>query len=1204
LKRHSVTILWSFVLLCLHPVAAQQLRHRIILIGDAGELKKGVQPVTEAVLGSGFINPQTTVVYLGDNVYPLGLPAPEAANFEKYRTVLEAQLKIARQSPAQVYFIPGNHDWAKGRSNGLAMVKNEQAYIDSAKLSNATLLPANGCPGPEEIQLAPGVVLVVINSQWWLQAENRPGVTSDCDCKTGDEVTAKLKDIAFRHANDVIVLATHHPFQTNGPHGGYFTLRQHLFPLTDVNKNFWLPLPVLGSIYPVTRGVFGNIQDVKHPAYKKMIAQVAAPFATHASTFFVHGHEHTLQHLQYNNQNYIVSGSAIHTSPVKKGRYSKFAAAENGYVIMDVMDNYSVNLRYYSAANKLLYEYQQVAPQKKEIPAGVAQNNIRPGSVTASAGKEYDRVSGFKRLMFGKSYRKVWAAPVTFRVFDIAKEKGGLKILQRGGGKQTKSLRLEDQTGKQWVIRSINKNPISALPPQLRETFAVDIVQDQISAAHPYAPLVVPVLAQAAGIPHTKPELVWIPADTAFGGYETDFANTLCLFEEREPGINGKSYSTAKVLENLLEDNDNRIDQQAVLKARLFDMFICDWDRHEDQWRWGAVKTEKGKTYYPVPRDRDQAFFINNGFITGLAAAPHLVPSVQGMRKKYRNINSFNFSTRYFDRNFLNGLNESDWKHAAENMLAALTGKVIDEAVNQLPANIKALSGAALSKTLKARRVYFVQDILTYYRFLARTIEITGSNKRERFSLQPVQNDLLLLRVYKLSKNDGDTTLLLSREINPNQTKELRLYGMEGADQFVTDSLVQAKIKLRLIGGKGKDIYQTAGHVRTTIYDVSTEANDLSQAGGAAIRTGSNPSVNEYDRTAYQYNQNIPQFAFGFNPDDGLSLGAGIKLVRHGFRKSPKAVYQFSGTHSLSTQAFRFRASAVFNQLIGKTNVKLYADIKSPNNTTNFFGYGNASVFNNTGKDAFRFYRARYNLLDGGLSFENQLAKNLRLEYGAAFQQFSLEAGDNLNRFIVKTGSNGLANDQIFKTKQYINSHVSITTDSRNNANNPTRGLYWTSGVQVSRGLNSASRNTVTLQTDLRFYASLNSPARVVLASRFGAAHINGGYEFFQALQLGNHDNLRGFRNHRFAGSSMVYNNTELRIKLFDFGGYLLSGTVGLIGFNDVGRVWVKGESSATWHNTPGAGLYISPAGLVVISASVGFSKEQTLPFISLGFRF
>jgi outer membrane translocation and assembly module TamA len=77
-----------------------------------------------------------------------------------------------------------------------------------------------------------------------------------------------------------------------------------------------------------------------------------------------------------------------------------------------------------------------------------------------------------------------------------------------------------------------------------------------------------------------------------------------------------------------------------------------------------------------------------------------------------------------------------------------------------------------------------------------------------------------------------------------------------------------------------------------------------------------------------------------------------------------------------------------------------------------------------------------------------------------------------------------------------------------------------------------------------------------------------------------------------------------MRLKLFDFTSYLFPGTVGLVAFNDVGRVWVPDESSNVWHDGYGAGFYIVPADLILIQAVLAHSVEKTQPYFSIGFRF
>ena len=150
--------------------------------------------------------------------------------------------------------------------------------------------------------------------------------------------------------------------------------------------------------------------------------------------------------------------------------------------------------------------------------------------VTTSIAPGYDSVGKVHRFLFGEGYRKLWAAPVPIKVFDLKKEKGGLTILQKGGGLQTKSLRLKNASGKEYVLRSIQKYPERGLPENLRKTVARDILQDQGITSHPYAALTVPPLAKALGIAHSNPQIVYMPNDAALGEYQQEFANSVLLF--------------------------------------------------------------------------------------------------------------------------------------------------------------------------------------------------------------------------------------------------------------------------------------------------------------------------------------------------------------------------------------------------------------------------------------------------------------------------------------------------------------------------------------------------------------------------------------------------------------------------------------------------------------------------------------------------
>jgi outer membrane protein assembly factor BamA len=182
---------------------------------------------------------------------------------------------------------------------------------------------------------------------------------------------------------------------------------------------------------------------------------------------------------------------------------------------------------------------------------------------------------------------------------------------------------------------------------------------------------------------------------------------------------------------------------------------------------------------------------------------------------------------------------------------------------------------------------------------------------------------------------------------------------------------------------------------------------------------------------------------------------------------------------------------------------------------------------------------------------------------------------------------------------------VGVELDNLNNPIFPTRGIRWTNTFSMTQPLNRNSQAINKLESDMVVYASLKIPARIVGVIKLGGGHIfNDSIEYFQALSLGQNNVLRGFRKNRFSGHSVAYGSLELRIKVLEGKSYVLPGQVGVIAFNDIGRVWYRGEQSRKWHNVIGGGLYYNPFNLVIVSATIGVSPEETVFNFSIGTKF
>ncbi|SKA23464.1 Calcineurin-like phosphoesterase [Chitinophaga eiseniae] len=1187
---------------------------RIILIGDAGELhENGRNPVVDAVRQKYNLQEDiNTVLFLGDNVYPRGLPDPSQKSYPVAKEILDYQVGLVKGTRARGIFVPGNHDWDKSKPDGWQVIRNQQEYIDSLHLDNVDFQPKEGCPGPVEVKLADNITLIIMDSEWWVFPYARPGVESSCDCKDKEEVVDRLADIVANNRNKLLIFATHHPFRSYGPHGGYYTIKQHIFPLTDLRPWLYVPLPVIGSIYPLARGVFGTPEDIPNPKYQHMIKGVEEAFRPHGPVVFVSGHDHTLQLIKDKSNTYIVSGSGAKNNRVKKGGKSLYATSENGFSALEIMSDGTVRAQYFLAKDLSAPAYSDTVLKIQDIQSQglpFREPANLPEFVKVAADTQYARVNKFHRFLLGDNYRSVWNTPMHFPVIDLQKE--GLTILQRGGGKQTHSLRLADSTGKEYAMRSLKKFPLAAIPEMLRETIAREVVQDQISAANPYAPLAVSVLAEAEGIPHTHPSFVYLPLDTSLGTYANVFGNEVFLLEEREPvtGDKDKTYNTPKVLSKIQGDNDIHVDQKAVLRARIFDTYIMDFDRHDDQWRWYREKHKGQEYYYPVPRDRDQAFFVNEGLLPRLICRPWLLPGIQGFRDRIPDVNGFQFSARYFDRSFMNELEKKDWEKQTDKFLGKMTDSVIQAAVNAFPDTIRSQVGPMMLHRLSVRRNILKDNMLKYYRFLAKGVDVPATQKKELIQVEKKEGGAVALNMFKISKKGEVEQNIYSRTFDPKETKEVNVYGLGGNDRFEIKGDHGTPIRIRLIGGKGADTYidsSTSGAgKRIRIYDQRTGKDTFLLDGHTQRRLSDDPGNIRYNRNAFQYNKTFPMLAAGYNRDDGVQLGVALQMIRHSFRKEPYAAkHIFTATHALATKAWNFRYEGEFTDVIGKSDLLLMARAKAPNNTINFFGLGNETVFDKSGGKKITYYRARFNLYTLEALLRTKLSNHFSVSYGPSVNHYAFDKDENNNRFITNFAKNGLDSASVFTNKYYAGLRLMAQVDTRNNTLAPTRGILWTTSWTGNKGLSSDSKNYMQLQSDLSLYMSFRVPANFVIVSRFGGSKIWGDYEFFQAATIGGTQNLRGFRNYRFAGGAAAYNNTEIRVKLFDLKTYVLPATVGLLAFNDVGRVWKDNEHSHVWHDGYGGGLYLAPVNALIITAVVGHSSEETIPYVTLGFKF
>jgi hypothetical protein len=382
---------------------ATAIESTVFLIGDAGN-PAPEEPVLKALKRQVTEAPgEKVVVFLGDNVYPRGMPVEGAPDRGEAERRLLGQIEVATETKVQTYFIAGNHDWGYMGPAGWDGIKRQSEFIEAHGGGFAHMRPQNGCPGPEVVDFGRQVRIILLDTQWWVHEFRKPqDSTSACATYTQTQVVDSLRkalqsaaredsakkalpevkdsvaevadsakkaapaevvrdsiDQAKKAATDslaqardtvtnrYVIVAGHHPIESGGQHGGYFGWQRHLFPLRRLASWLWIPLPGIGSIEPIARREGGTNQDLAGPMYAQMRREFDKVFSDYEPLVYAAGHDHDMQVLKGDHVGTVlVSGAGIygHVSPVDYRPNTRFAAAASGYMRLDFLRDGKVRL--------------------------------------------------------------------------------------------------------------------------------------------------------------------------------------------------------------------------------------------------------------------------------------------------------------------------------------------------------------------------------------------------------------------------------------------------------------------------------------------------------------------------------------------------------------------------------------------------------------------------------------------------------------------------------------------------------------------------------------------------------------------------------------------------------------------------------------------------------------------------------------------
>ncbi|MEK6152482.1 metallophosphatase [Flavobacteriaceae bacterium 3-367] len=1173
-------ILDSIKLICglcmffiLGSVYGQEIERSIFITANTGGASN--QNVLNRIAKDAQNMNSPTLLILGNAINRHGFNDNIAAN------AIKAQLEVIRVFKDNAIFVPGSHEWVKGHKS----VQEIEKYVQ--KNSRAKFYPDKSEPIKRR-NLGDNIVLITIDSQWFLEDWNKHiYLNEESEIQNRTLFFLEFENQIKKAAGKIKIVAIHHPIETYTKQG----------------------------LIANTGGT--GLQDFQSKQYRKLRKRLKTIARETDDIIFVSGNDQNLQYIN-NRVPQIISGAAGTLEKVKKASDGNFAMAENGYARLDIDTDGKVTTQFLTLGNGASMSVFSSTILKGGNKASVTYeiNNDFPKTQASSiyTADATDK-SGLYKALWGDHYREYYSRAVNAPVVLLDTLMDGLTPLKRGGGQQSKSLRLEDKSGKQFVMRALKKSTIKFLQTNaFQDTYigsALDgsvidrFLADFYTTSHPYTPFAIGRLSDAIGVFHTNPSLFYIPKQEVLGVFNADFGDELYMIEEHVGdtqldvesfGTPDKILNTTDVLREIHKSGKSVVDEPSYIRARLFDMLLGDWDRHEDQWRWALFKKEDGsKICKPIPRDRDQAFSKYDG-----ALIAFLTRAIPGLRKMQtydddlRNVKWFATSPYHLDLTLINGSGWEEWEKQAKYIQENITDEDIEQAFETLPTEVKGETISDIKMKLKGRRGNLMRIAKDYYTYLNKFEVVVGTQKADDFKITRRSGGKTTINVHR--KDLGILNRTFSRDI----TKEIWIYGLDGKDTFTVDGKGDNLITLKIIGGKKNDTYDFKNTRRVKLYDYKSKENSVVNKRSKKWIVD-DYGVNNYDhrKVKHSFNQLLPILAA--NPDDGLRIGVFGNHTFYGLQRNPFTQrHTISASYYTSTSGYDLSYKGEFSNIFHKWNFGIEGRYTSPNFATNFFGIGNETSYDKDVVDL-DFNRVRIREWNAAVSLIYRGRNGGSFHIKPLIESFDVE--NTQDRFI-----QGIpATSTVFEKQTYGGAEVAYEFINKDNLAYPTLGLH----IRLAIGYKANIDNTEAengfgyLQPEIALDHKLTKSGSLVLATKIGGELILGDdFEFYHGAQIGGNNGLRGFRNERFIGKRSFFQNTDLRIPFGGLKTSVIPIRFGITGSFDYGRVWTADDTSSQWHNSVGGSLWI--IGVEAITANIGYfdSTDSGRVVFTLGFAF
>ena len=848
-------------------------------------------------------------------------------------------------------------------------------------------------------------------------------------------------------------------------------------------------------------------------------------------------------------------------------------------------------------------------------PTAVAPERVSFGTdtVVAAPGQTYS-ASFVRRFLMGDLNRDLWKIEFPVPVLNLDSVGGGLTPSELSGGKQTLGLRLEGKDGLVYQFRSIVKDASRALPGMLQSSPVDDVIQDQMAAQFPLSAAIVAELLNSAGVLVAKPTAVIMPDDPRLGEYREAFAGRMGWIEVRpdersgdRPGFAGSSKVTGsdELFENLIEEPETAINEHEYVRARLIDMFVGDWDRHADNWRWAGFEEGDRMRWDPIPRDRDWAFARIDGVIPRIAGV--FYPKYVGFGDDYPAVKRLMWAGSLLDRRLLGGVDRDVFVEEARALQSAFSDSVIDQALHTLPMEYREVEEERLRKSLRERRDALADRADEFYHLLAGWVDVYGTETSDSVDVE-IAEDNVHVRLFRGAKRFAG----IDRTFVPDETGEVRLYLISGKDVVTVHGSEDSPLRVRIIGtpgfvrlvhGNNGSMLSREGalpiasqlsfhhtHPDNAPPEEAEEASDEIEAGFAE------PATKAWDTRDWG-SQWMLSPAIDYQSEFGFHLGLKLTRFGFGFRQDPHDS-RFDIEGLVSEEPRRITVGVKYEKRIGLQGLATRFEYNGyTSRHSRYYGIGNETV----DEEDEGFY----------LAFRSYMDLNASVLYSPPNESWSAWIGP---RF-VRWGDLKPANvDRIFDTDsvpglQGFNQtglQAGLEIDNRDAEDLPRKGsILQIEGraFPIASGFDGAYGG---LSGTFRSYLTLPGPFDPVVHLRLFGERVWGHPPYPEMASLGGRRSLPGYRTQRFLGDAAASGSAILRLSLLQLGAAKGIG-MGVFGVATAGRVWIDAieDDGTTLHSGFGGGFFLRSNALNR-AASIAFVRgdRDFRTYLSLGLPF